>query len=272
MVVFESSNMFRENYASQDMREAMATKLGINPDNPKVKVLTSEPTQAAWIVGLVLNLLICLDTVLRLIFCPKKFDHFRSLFNIADIMHMIGFVLIGCLFETGTISEKDGAFALYVYIGLRILMCFEVIRMFRLILHFKAIKVIYMSLMSSCRELGTLMLCVFVFITVLGPLVFIAELTADGNINDVFTAFWWALVTMTTIGYGDHYPVTTAGRLVGAVCAVLGVLVLAMPVGILATTINDTYSSYKVAEKHYKRQQDKRNHKSEETRQNIVNI
>lgn len=53
-----------------------------------------------------------------------------------------------------------------------------------------------------------------------------------GTIPD---AMWWAIVTLTTVGYGDAYPITAAGKAVAAVTAVLGLVMLALPVGIVAT-------------------------------------
>ncbi len=53
-----------------------------------------------------------------------------------------------------------------------------------------------------------------------------------GTIPD---AMWWAIITLTTVGYGDVYPITAAGKAVAAVTAVLGLVMLALPVGIVAT-------------------------------------
>ncbi|CAH1676113.1 Cyclic nucleotide-binding protein [Hyphomicrobiales bacterium] len=53
-----------------------------------------------------------------------------------------------------------------------------------------------------------------------------------GTIPD---AMWWAIITLTTVGYGDVYPITAAGKAVAAVTAVLGLIMLALPVGIVAT-------------------------------------
>lgn len=53
-----------------------------------------------------------------------------------------------------------------------------------------------------------------------------------GTIPD---AMWWAIITLTTVGYGDAYPITAAGKAVAAVTAVLGLVMLALPVGIVAT-------------------------------------
>ncbi len=52
-------------------------------------------------------------------------------------------------------------------------------------------------------------------------------------------ALWWAVITLTTVGYGDVYPVTTAGRLVGMLVAIGGVLLVALPTGIFAAAFSD---------------------------------
>ncbi|GMM92333.1 ion transporter [Qipengyuania sp. MTN3-11] len=52
-------------------------------------------------------------------------------------------------------------------------------------------------------------------------------------------ALWWAVITLTTVGYGDAYPITTAGRFIGAFVAVGGVLLVALPTGIFAAAFSD---------------------------------
>jgi|TARA_R110002012_G_scaffold239282_3_gene413303 voltage-gated potassium channel len=52
-------------------------------------------------------------------------------------------------------------------------------------------------------------------------------------------ALWWAVITLTTVGYGDVYPVTTAGRLIGSIVAIGGVLLVALPTGIVAAAFSD---------------------------------
>ena len=50
--------------------------------------------------------------------------------------------------------------------------------------------------------------------------------------NSILDAFWWAIITMTTVGYGDKVPVGMLGKMIGAGCAITGVLTLTIPVTI----------------------------------------
>ena len=73
--------------------------------------------------------------------------------------------------------------------------------------------------------------------------VYYAELhVAESTIHSIPDAFWWAIVTMTTVGYGDEVPAGTVGRLIGAACAVSGILTVAIPVPIIAGHFNVLYT------------------------------
>merc|ERR1711959_314773 len=60
--------------------------------------------------------------------------------------------------------------------------------------------------------------------------------------------FWWVIVTMTTLGYGDLYPVTPAGMIVGSVCSITGVLMIALPMVVIGQNFADHYSQMRMEE------------------------
>ncbi|CAE1325114.1 KCNA1 [Acanthosepion pharaonis] len=64
----------------------------------------------------------------------------------------------------------------------------------------------------------------------------------DSQIQSIPDGFWWALITMTTVGYGDRVPVGFLGKVIGSMCAVAGVLTLAIPVPIITENFNKFYA------------------------------
>ena len=84
------------------------------------------------------------------------------------------------------------------------------------------------------RELGMLFLFLFMGVLIFSSLVYVFENDdPDSTFITMLDAYWWALITMTTVGYGEVVPITGFGRLVGAICATFGVLVIALPIPII---------------------------------------
>ena len=79
-------------------------------------------------------------------------------------------------------------------------------------------------------------------VTVVASLLFyIAESGDNPNVDSLFDAGWWALVTATTVGYGDVYPETALGRLAAGLVALAGIGIVALPTGILASAFAEEF-------------------------------
>ena len=114
--------------------------------------------------------------------------------------------------------------------SLRILRLFRIVKAYHLLRKYGA-RNIYLQVTRHRAEsvLYVVIFCVILVIECGSILVLLAESSApDANIMSASDAMWWVYVTITTVGYGDRYPVTTAGRLVG-------VLVMTMGVGLFGT-------------------------------------
>ena len=147
---------------------------------------------------------------------------------------------------------------------LRVIRLVRVFRIFKLSRHSKGLQILGMTLKASLRELGLLMfflliggyeslgllpsscLClrlrVRTGVILFSSAIYYAEAGSERSyFKSIPDAFWWAVVTMTTVGYGDMVPHDFWGKIVGSLCAIAGVLTLSLPVPVIVSNFNYFY-------------------------------
>ncbi|XP_061662577.1 potassium voltage-gated channel subfamily D member 2-like isoform X2 [Syngnathoides biaculeatus] len=191
----------------------------------------------------------CLDTacvliftaeyVLRLVAAPSRFKFVKSIMSLIDAVAIMPYY-VGLVVPEN--EDVSGAF-----VTLRV---FRVFRIFKFSRHSAGLRILGYTLKSCASELGFLLFSLTMAIVVFATVMFYAEKSSKGSaFTSVPAAFWYTVVTMTTLGYGDMVPKTIAGKIVGSICSLSGVLVIALPVPVIVSNFSRIYHQSQRAEK-----------------------
>ncbi len=125
----------------------------------------------------------------------------------------------------------------------------QFIRMLRIMRVFRVLKITRYSnslrmmgdvLKEKSGELSITIFVALILMVIASTLMYYAEHTTQPDqFPDIVHAFWWAIATLTTVGYGDVYPVTALGKILSGVIALLGIGLVALPTGILSSAFVD---------------------------------
>ena len=178
-------------------------------------------------VEAILTLFFTVEYALRLWCSPSRREYATSFFGVIDLLAILP-PYLAIIFPA----------ARYMLI----LRAFRFIRVFRIFKLFSFINEGYL-LLESIRRSRVKILVYFLFVCILvvciGTLMYIIEGGNDENFRDLPTSIYWAIVTLTTVGYGDITPATPVGRFLASLVMVLGYTIIAVPTGIVSATMID---------------------------------
>ncbi|XP_061816650.1 voltage-gated potassium channel KCNC2 isoform X1 [Nerophis lumbriciformis] len=187
-----------------------------------------------------------IEFLVRVTFCPVKLEFIKSVLNIIDFVAILPFYLEVGLSGLSSKAAKD------VLGFLRVVRFVRILRIFKLTRHFVGLRVLGHTLRASTNEFLLLIIFLALGVLIFATMIYYAErIGAKPNdptaslhtkFKNIPIGFWWAVVTMTTLGYGDMYPETWSGMVVGALCALAGVLTIAMPVPVIVNNFGMYYS------------------------------
>ncbi|XP_069001522.1 A-type voltage-gated potassium channel KCND2-like isoform X1 [Embiotoca jacksoni] len=191
----------------------------------------------------------CLDTacvmiftveyLLRLLVAPSRYKFVKSVMSVIDVVAIMPYY-IGLVMTDN--EDVSGAF-----VTLRV---FRVFRIFKFSRHSAGLRILGYTLKSCASELGFLLFSLTMAIIIFATVMFYAEKGSSGSkFTSIPAAFWYTIVTMTTLGYGDMVPKTIMGKLFGSVCSLSGVLVIALPVPVIVSNFSRIYHQSQRAEK-----------------------
>lgn len=129
--------------------------------------------------------------------------------------------------------------SVFVESDLSVFLMLRLLRYFKLARYSPGMRSLALALQTERRALGASLLLLMGLVILSASIMHVLERDAQPDkFGSVPEAMWWAIVTLTTVGYGDVTPVTAAGRLVAGVTMVMGMIMLALPVGIVATAFS----------------------------------
>ena len=163
-----------------------------------------------------------IEYILRLICIRKPYKYIFSGFGIIDLLAIIPSYL-SIVFA--------GAQSLLVFRALRLL---RVFRIFRLVHFLSEMRFLSVALLNSLRKISIFILFVLTIVTILGSIIYLVEGPEHG-FTSIPQSIYWAIVTITTVGYGDVAPATPLGKFIASFIMLLGYGIIAVPTGIVTT-------------------------------------
>jgi len=171
----------------------------------------------------VLTGLLTLDYCLRLFSVRNRLRYARSFFGMVDLVSILPTYLGVLIPGTQFLST------------VRFLRILRVFRVFNLSSYHNEMQALFLALKTSRRRIVVFIFFVLVCVVVLGSLMYTIEGPANG-FTSIPLSIYWAIVTLTTVGYGDLSPQTPLGQLLSNVIMLLGYSIIVIPTGIVATS------------------------------------
>lgn len=223
-----------------DMRVPVIVNRSVNTGNGSSWAVDKTHTNAHdffFYIECVCNAWFTLEFLIRITASPNRCVFIKSSVNLIDMVATLSFYLDLALQRFASHLENADI--------LEFLSIIRIMRLFKLTRHSSGLKILIQTFRASAKELTLLVFFLVLGIVIFASLVYYAERTQYNPKNDfksIPLGLWWALVTMTTVGYGDMVPKTYVGMFVGALCALAGVLTIALPVPVIVSNFAMYYS------------------------------
>ncbi len=172
-----------------------------------------------------LTILFTIEYILRLICVDKPIKYARSFFGIVDLLAIIPTYLSVLL---------PGSHYLVVIRLLRVLRIFRVLQLGEWV---GEANMLMRGLMASRRKIFVFLFAVLIIVTIIGSLMYVIE-GQKGGFTSIPRSVYWAIVTLTTVGYGDISPAIALGQFLASFVMILGYAIIAVPAGIVTVEMS----------------------------------
>jgi voltage-gated potassium channel len=171
------------------------------------------------------TLLFTVEYLLRLLAVDRPLAYVRSFFGVVDLLAIVPTYL--SLLFPGT----------QYLLVVRVLRLLRVFRVLKLAEYLQESHVLGRALWAARRKISVFLLTVVTIVVIVGAMMYVVEGPARG-FSDIPTSIYWAVVTMTTVGYGDIAPQTALGKTLATIVMLLGYGIIAVPTGIVTLELS----------------------------------
>jgi len=181
----------------------------------------------------IFTIIFTIEYILRLICCKKPVAYARSFFGIVDLFAILP-TYISLLIPSS-----------HVLVVIRILRVLRIFRVLKLVKFIGESELLIDALQSSRRKITVFLFSVVTIVIIFGSVMYIVE-TPENGFTNIPQSIYWAVVTLTTVGYGDLTPQSNIGKVIAMIIMVMGYGILAVPTGIVTAEITRAMGHNKV--------------------------
>lgn len=198
-----------------------------------VDAIQKRYSQVLYITEWIFTGLFTIEYVLRLISVRRPWLYVKSFFGLVDLLAVLPFYLLL------VIPDVQGLLAI------RILRLLRIFRIFKLSEYLSEAQIMMGALTKSVRKITVFLYAVMMLVVVFGTLMYVVE-NSQAGFTSIPVSIYWAIVTLTTVGYGDISPQTPLGQFLASVIMIMGYGIIAVPTGIYSAELIKTYSEDKI--------------------------
>lgn len=187
--------------------------------------LGSTQKKILWVSEIVIVIIFTIEYLLRIAVADSKFKFIFSFYGLIDLFAILPFYI-----ASGIDLRSLRIFRLF-----RLIRAFKIFRYNSAIMRFKnAFKMVKEELILFIFATAFLL-----FVAAVG-IYYFENAAQPEQFKSVFHCLWWAIVTLTTVGYGDSYPITAGGKVFTSLIVIIGLGIVAVPTGLVASALTKT--------------------------------
>ncbi len=171
------------------------------------------------------TILFTVEYLLRIFIAPKPFRYIFSFFGIIDLLAILPSYLLFVFPEAS------------YFLVIRLLRVMRVFRVFKLLRHVDEARQLATALRSSSRKISVFFFYLLILVCLFGSLIYLIE-GPDNGFTSIPLSIYWAIITITTVGYGDIIPQTGLGKAIASLTTLIGYSIIAIPTGIFAAELS----------------------------------